>query len=235
MSSGEDQTISPMLRAERQLENPSSRNGSPNKHRGRHHHSDKHRHHTASSAKHNQSPDHKSVSQTSDLSNQLSPQPLSDATQSSDNSSRDYPKHHHKSSSRKSAAYRRSATDHRAASSTEQSPAGQSFTKDDLISAYSPIVDRQRHSSSASSSGPAIRTTASPNRQSIDRPYGFHHVGASVSPVKRTQQWAVLSPFSRAIESRDKNLTTSSSMSVKKNLNFVLSKNPTPSPQKAPL
>lgn len=222
-----------MIKAERQLENSFS-SGSPSKHRSRHHqyYSDKsHRINKTGSSSTEKSP--------ADANDELSPQPQSDATQSSENSSRGHhSKHNHHRSSRKSS--HRHSTEHKHSSNDQhpQTPTTttqHNFTKDDLISAYSPIVDRQRHSSSASSSGPAIKSGNSPTRHSMERPYGYHHVGASVSPSKRTQQWAVLhvSPFNRTPDRHHRdNREPATPSSAKKNLNFALNKTPERSPQK---
>lgn len=231
----EEQVLSPMMKAEKRLEK-SSTHSSPSKHRIRHHHShsDKTRHRSKPhSADHNIATTGSAVStHLTDLNSdkELSPQPLSDATQSSDNSTRDYSsKHRHKPSNRKST-HRLSAEQN---VTTSQS---QTFGKDDLVSAYSPIVDRQRHSSSASSSGQAVIKSvgSSPSRQSVERPYGYHHVGASVSPSRRTQQWAVLSPFNRTPESikRDKEKGSQTAVTAAmKTLNFSLHKSAPNSPQ----
>lgn len=225
-SSTEEHEASPLLKAEKRLEATVS---SPNKHRGRHHHcrSDKARHHSRhrqSTSLQAPSSDNSSGACNPDLSNQLSPQPLSDATQSSDNSSRDYSKARHRSSHRKSShgisTEQREAADH------------QNFYQDDLISAYSPLVDRQRHSSSASSGGPAVRSATSPSRQSVERPYGFHHVGASISPSKRTQQWAIRSPFKRSSGIKETLHHNVSPSAAKKNLSFTLNRSLSTSPQK---
>ena len=234
LMSGDDGTMSPMLKAERQLEK-SYNNSSPSKHRARHHqyYSDKTRHIS------NKSAGSSEKSPAEATTDELSPQPLSDATQSSDNSSRGHhSKHNHHRSNRKSSHRHSTHFKHSSAEQLTNTPTTtqHNYTKDDLVSAYSPIVDRQRHSSSASSSGPAaVRSGASPTRQSMERPYGYHHVGASVSPSKRTQQWAVLhvSPFSRTPERHrceSKDATTPSS--AKKNLNFALNRTPEKSPQK---
>jgi len=136
-----------------------------------------------------------------------SPQLYSD-TQSSDNS--------------KDMTKQRKKHSHHRRDTSATNAANQSISKDNLVSAYSPVVDRQRHSSSASSGGPVpTRSVMSPSKHSLEHPFGYHHVGASVSPSKRTQQWAVLSPFNRSSEIRDK---PKSPNSAKKNLASALSR-----------
>ena len=208
-----------MLKAERHLEK-SSAYVSPR--RRSKHHSDKSRqswrqHSSAGAAS-------ETVSHSNDLNKHSSTQPLSDATQSSDNSAKDMATRQRlKTGSRK----------HR--TSGEQSASAHlAVSNDDLVSAYSPVVDRQRHSSSASSGGPGVRSANSPSRQSIERPHGYHHIGATMSPSKRTQQWAVLSPFNNnntdsTTRNREKGSQTTAQSPAVKNLNFLTA--PT-SPQK---
>ncbi|XP_067940769.1 M-phase phosphoprotein 9-like [Watersipora subatra] len=215
---------SPMLQAERRLQQAST-NTSPNKQRSRHHNSDKSHQHTRQQSNGQQS----TKPHSNDLNKQSSPQPLSDATQSSDNSAREYSTRHRSKHSNKKTS-KCASSDH------NETSVHHTVGKDDLITAYSPIVDRQRHSSSASSGGLTYKTSSSPTRQSIDRPFGYHHVGASMSPSKRTQQWAVLSPFSRHVEptktNRENGSQTTNQSPAMKNLNFSFRAPPT-SPQKS--
>ena len=146
-----------------------------------------------------------------DGSNEYSSNTLPNSDTQSSESSREATKHKTaKSSAYKNASDRRLGKDNSTASAV---------CKDDLISAYSPVVDRQRHSSSASS-GPT-RPTSSPSRQSVERPFGFHHVGACISPSRRPHSSVLSSPFKRTPDTaKHSRLKVDNPSSAKKLLDF---------------
>lgn len=209
-SSGEQLSMSPMLKAEQHhLVSMSSTPNSPSRHRSS-------RPRTSDKSKHK-----KKV--IADTTNDHSSNALPNSDTQSSESSRDAVKHKLTKSSYKNTSDRRLAKD--------SSTVAPTVCKDDLISAYSPIVDRQRHSSSASSSGPT-RPTSSPSRQSAERPFGFHHVGACISPSRRSHSSSILSPFKRTPDmssSKQGRLKPANPSSAKKLLDFSPQQSTSPS------
>lgn len=197
--------VSPMIKAEHQhMYNLSSTPATPDSNRNKQPDTK----HTT----HNENNNSSTAIIASDLTNS---QLHNSDTQSSE-SSREH--HKHRSSRKSSHSHKRSIDKTTITNSDHM----------DLISAYSPVVDRQRHSSSASSNGP-VKAASSPQRQSQERPFGFHHVGAYMSPSKRTQQWAILSPFNRTPESsQHKSGKQTTPSSAKKSLDFSQQQKTTP-------
>lgn len=166
---------------------------------------------------------HNGISQSSPQhpTTDLSPNQLQHSDTQSSESSREPLPVKPRSQKRTHYHHQRGRSHDKLPASTSQPARHSTVCKDDLVNAYSPVVDRQRHSSSASSNGPVKIASSSPIRQSQERPFGYHHVGACMSPSKRTQQWAILSPFNRTPEYKQKETAKQiTSTSAKKSLDF---------------